>query len=178
MASHLEVTFPSVFLCSLTTYAHVEKNFKRKGSLPGDLIQSCLGTSTWNSPLHSSRLHTLAQVGDPRRGRSKKEMHLCTVDPRSVPPKQAGIMSPISTAVLSKTWNIGSTETVDLGRILGILARWSVRGIPFIKALGSRILYPGFESRLYHHCVNSSKLCSISVLSSWLSKTGICIMNC
>lgn len=30
MASHLEVTFPSVFLCSLTTYTHVEKPLKGK----------------------------------------------------------------------------------------------------------------------------------------------------
>lgn len=35
MESHLEVTFPSVFLCSLTTFAHKEKNFKREGGLPG-----------------------------------------------------------------------------------------------------------------------------------------------
>lgn len=73
MGSHLEVTFPSVFLWLLTTCTHVEKNFERKGSLPSDLVQSCLGTSTWNTPPHYSRPLTLAQVGHPRGSKSKRK---------------------------------------------------------------------------------------------------------
>lgn len=71
MGSHLEVTFPSVFLWLLTACTHVEKNFERKGSLPSDLVQSRLGTSTWNTPLHYSRPLTLVQVGHPRGSKRK-----------------------------------------------------------------------------------------------------------
>ena len=130
MGSHLEVTFPSVFLWLLTTCTHVEKNFKRKGSLPSDLVQSCLGTSTWNTPLHYSRPLTSVQVGDPRGSKSKREMRLYATGPRSVSPKQADTFSHISTSILSQRWNTRSIEAVDLpGEDLWIPVRHSIRRI-------------------------------------------------
>lgn len=45
--------------------------FKRKGSLPRDLVQSCLGISTSDTPLYYSRLLISVQAGDPRGGKRK-----------------------------------------------------------------------------------------------------------
>lgn len=124
MGSHLDVTFPSVFLWSLTTCARVEKNFKRKGSLPRDLVPSYLGTSMQNTPLHSPRLLSSVWVGDPRGGKSKREMHLYT----SVSPKQAGSLP-------SQQLFFLRGETPDLLRLWTCLGRtcgfqWDVAQSP------------------------------------------------
>lgn len=102
--------------------------FKRKGSLPRDLVQSCLGISTSDTPLYYSRLLISVQAGDPRGGKRKRKMRLYTTGRRSGSPEQAGTVSRLSAAVLSQRWSTTSSEAVDLpGKQLWIPVRRSAR---------------------------------------------------
>lgn len=76
--------------------------FKRKGSLPRDLVQSCLGISTSDTPLYYSRLLISVKretLGDAER---KREMRLYTTDWEVRVRSKLGLCPVCPAAVLSQ----------------------------------------------------------------------------